>query len=123
MKKVTLSTIAIILSVFFSSCGINGAYVFNHNDNSTQVHLKGKNYKTVDKVSGSAEVSYVLIFGGMKKRQLYQNAYADMMDKSDLMSGSRALINMVTEEHVGGVPPFYYTRTLTVSANVIEFTE
>jgi hypothetical protein len=29
----------------------------------------------------------------------------------------------VTEEHLGGVPPFYYTRTITVSASVIEFTK
>lgn len=56
----------------------------------------------------------------MNKKQLYENAYSDMVKKADL-TGSRALINIVTEEHVGGVPPFYYTRTVTVSAHVIEF--
>jgi hypothetical protein len=66
-------------------------------------------------------VSYVLVFGGVRKKQLFNNAYANMMDNAEL-SGSKALINIVTEEHVGGVPPFFFKRTVTVSANVIEFT-
>ena len=76
----------------------------------------------VGKASGTAEVSYVLIFGGLNKRRLFQDAYSAMVDEANL-TGSKALINMVTEEHVGGVPPFYTTRTLTVSANVVEFTD
>ncbi len=94
----------------------------NLNQNATQVELSGNNYQTVERVSGSAEVEYILFIGGMNRSQLYSNAYADMLSKADLMTNSRALVNVVTEEHIAGVPPFYFKRTITVSAHVIEFT-
>lgn len=121
MKKLTFSSIAIALLLSFTSCGVNSALVLNSNQNSTQVHLSSSNYQIVDKVSGSADVSYVLIFGGLNKTKLYENAYTKMVNSADL-SGSKALVNIMTEEHLGGFPPFYYTRTITVSAHVIEFT-
>ena len=113
---------AIVLLLFLSSCGINNAVILNQNQNATQVHLTTNNYKVVEKVTGSAEIEYILLIGGMNYKQLYANAYADMVNKTNLMSGSRALINIVTEDHIGGVPPFYFKRTITVSAHVIEFT-
>ncbi len=96
--------------------------ISSYNLNNTQVQLGSNNFKFVEHISGSADVSYVLIFGGLSEKQLFDNAYAAMMKKADLANGSRAITNVVTEEHVGGVPPFYYTRTVTVSGNVIEFT-
>lgn len=121
MKKLSISLVAIALLVFLNSCGINGALVVNHNQNATQVHLTSNNFKVADKVSGSADVTYVLIFGGMNRKELYKNAYDKMVNSANLLAGSKALINVITEEHVGGVPPFYYKRTITVSANVVEF--
>lgn len=108
--------------VFFSSCGVNGALVLNQNQNATQVHMSSNNFKVVDKVSGTSSVKYICLIGGLRKKQLYENAYAEMMNKANLLNGSKAVVNVVTEEHVGGVPPFYLKRTITVSANVIEFT-
>lgn len=122
MKKLQFYLIAITLSAFISSCGVGIAYTSNQNQNSTQVHLSQNNFEVVGKASGNSEVSYVLIFGGMNKKQLYEKAYSEMVKAADL-SGSKALVNIVTEEHVGGLPPFYYTRTITVSAHIIEFTE
>ena len=118
--KVINAMLAILLIVSFSSCGINAAYVFNLNQNSTQVVLASDNYEVVDRVAGSSEVAYIFSIGGMNKRQLYENAYADMVQKAEL-NGSKALVNIVTEEHVAGFPPFYVRRTVTTSANVIEF--
>lgn len=121
MKKLSISVFTLILLFAMTSCGINNAFVVNTNQNSTQVRLSQANFQVVGKTTGSADVSYVLIFGGMKKKQLYAQAYAHMVAQADL-SGAKALTNVVTEEHIGGVPPFYYTRTITVSASVIEFT-
>ena len=121
MKKLSLSLVSITLLVVFNSCGINGALVVNHNQNATQVHLTSNNFKVVDKVSGTADVAYVLVFGGMNRKELYKNAYDKMVNSANLLAGSKALINVITEEHIGGVPPFYYKRTITVSANVVEF--
>jgi hypothetical protein len=122
MKQLTTSLLAVILLLSLNSCGVSNAFVFNTNQNSTQVSLSQANYKVIGKATGSSDVSYVFIFGGARKKQLFGNAYARMVENANLSSGSKALINIVTEEHVGGVPPFYYTRTVTVSANVIEFT-
>ncbi len=123
-KRNVLTLIGIALGIsVLTSCGLGLATVQNQNQNSTQVHLSESNYKIVNRVKGSSEVSYVLIFGGKDKLQLYQDAHASMVEEADLGSGSRALVNLSTEEHIGGWPPFHYTRTITVSAHVIEFTD
>lgn len=122
MKKTFLSMLG-ATAVLLSSCGVNTALISNHNLNSTQVQLGSNNFRVTDKVSGNADVTYVLIFGGLNKKRLYENAYSEMMDRANLKGSPRAVTNVVTEEHVGGVPPFYYKRTVTVSGNVIEFTK
>ncbi len=128
MKSTSLLQKAVIVSVIslaalFSSCGVNTALILNHNQNNTQVQLAGTNYKVLNKVSGTSEVTYICAIGGLCKSQLYQNAYSDMMDKANLIGGSKAMINVITEEHVKMITPFYIKRTITVSGYVIEFTK
>lgn len=119
MKRTSFYLIA--LALLLTSCGAGSALILNQNLNTTHVHLGSDNYKIVGNAMGTCEVEYILLIGGLNQRQIYQNAYSDMVSKAHLESGSRALINVVTEEHIGGVPPFYFKRTITVSANVIEF--
>jgi hypothetical protein len=123
MKKIGNYSVLLLLTAFLSSCGVGAALVTNHNQNATEIHLTGNNFKVIDQVSGSSEVSYVLAIGGMNKRQLYQNAYATMLKKANLLNGSKAIINVMTEEHVSGFAPFFVRRTITVSAQVVEFTK
>ena len=122
MKKISIYSIFLLFTALLSSCGVSTALVTNHNQNATEVHLSGNNFKVIDQVSGSSETSYVLGFGGMNKRQLYENAYATMLKKANLLNGSKAIINVLTEEHYSGFAPFYLSRTITVSAQVVEFT-
>lgn len=118
----TIKPIIVLASIIlFTSCGINSSLILNHNQTSTQVHLSSNNFKVIDKISGNAQVEYIFGIGGLRKKQLYENAYSDMLSKANLLNSSKAIINIVTEEHFGGVPPFYYKRTVTVTANVIEF--
>jgi hypothetical protein len=121
MKAIISYSTFILFALFFTSCGVNNAMLLNTNQNVTQVNLSSNNFKVVDKIRGSAEVKYILLIGGITHKQLYANAYAAMLEKANLVSGSKAIVNVVTEEHFGGVPPFYFVRTVTVSANVIEF--
>ena len=121
MKKNNHYQLLFLFAFMFTACGVNNAVLLNTNQNVTQVNLSSNNYKVVDKISGSAEVEYVLLIGGMRYKQLYANAYAAMMEKANMVGSSKAIVNLVTEEHFGGVPPFYIIRTVTVSANVIEF--
>jgi hypothetical protein len=123
MKKVSKVIMGLVLIVGLGSCGVNNAWILNQNQNTTQVHLGSNNFEVVGQVKGTAQVNYVLIFGGKNKTQLYYEAYNAMTEKAKLTSGSRTLTNILTEEHVGGFPPFAFKRTLTVSANVIQFTE
>ena len=123
-----MKTTAAFLSILLimgsaSSCGVNYAVTGNYNVNNTQVQLASDNFRVVDNLSGSASVSYIFLIGGLSEHQLYENAYADMMKKADMKSGSRAIANVVTEEQVAGFVPIYFTRTVTVSANLIEFTK
>ena len=121
MKK-SISTIAVmIMMVVISSCGAGRAIMRNQNQSSTQVHLKEDNFKVVSSVSGSAEAKYWVLIGGRKRQQMYNEAYAEMMKSAALIDGPRALVNLLTEEHVGGVPPFFLKRTITVSGHVVEF--
>jgi hypothetical protein len=122
MRKIGIYSLLFSLTAFLISCGVGTALVTNHNQNATEVHLNGNNFKVIDQVSGSSEDSYVLAIGGMKKRQLYQNAYSAMMNKANLQNGSKAIINVMTEEHISGFAPFFVRRTITVSAQVVEFT-
>ena len=121
MTKTMKLMMGLVLIAGLTSCGVNKAMIFNQNQNATQVHLKSNNFKVVGKAKGTSDVDYVLIFGGANKKNLYDAAYADMLEQANLDAGPRAVVNVLTEEQVGGVPPFYYTRTVTVTANVIEF--
>ncbi len=123
MKKIEIYSVLLLLVALLSSCGVNTALVTNHNQNATEVHLSGNNFKVIDQVSGSSELSYVLAIGGMNKRQIYENAYSTMMKKANLLNGSKAIINVITEEHFSGLAPFFVRRTITVSAQVVEFTK
>jgi PBP1b-binding outer membrane lipoprotein LpoB len=122
MKKIGIYSMLLLLAAFISSCGVGVALTTNHNQNATEVHLGQNNFKVIDQVSGSSEASYVLAIGGMNKRQLYENAYSMMLKKANLLNGSKAIINVMTEEHFSGFVPFFFRRTITVSAQVVEFT-
>jgi hypothetical protein len=112
----------IALPLLLASCGINQAIVLNQNQNSTQVQLTQDNFRNVGNVSGTANVKYILLFGGAKRRNLFGDAYSAMIASAELAKGPRAVVNVVTEEHIGGLPPIFFRRTLTVSGTVVEFT-
>ena len=121
MKKLLSMTMIAAAVSILSSCGVSHSIILNNNQNSTQVQLSQSNYKVISRVTGTASVPYILMIGGINRKQLFDNAYSDMMNKAGISGGSKAIINVITEEHLGGVPPFYYKRTVTVSCNVIEF--
>lgn len=123
MKKIGIYCVLLLLVTSLSSCGIGTTLVTNHNQNATEVHLSENNFKVIDQISGSSEASYIFAIGAMNKRRLYENAYSKMMQKANLLNGSKAIINIITEEHFSGFAPFFVRRTITVSAQVVEFTK
>lgn len=120
MKNLSLLFIAAI-ALLLSACGVNYATIANQNHNITQVQFNSNNFKVVDRVVGTADVTYIVAIGGLKKKQLYEKAYSDMIAKANLINSSKAIINVVTEEHAMFITPYFIRRTITVSANVVEF--
>ena len=103
--KNKLLVLVLLFTVLIYSCGINNVLVLNHNWNNSVIQLGSNNFKVANSVNGNAEVSYV-IFGGLNKKLLYENANSAMLSKANLQNTSRAIIHVVAEEHIGGTSPF-----------------
>ena len=117
MKKIILFGALALLA----SCGVSSGLTGNLNNHTTQVVLSKNNFKVVEHVTGEATNSYFLFFGGSKKA-LIEEARARMLKNANLLGTSRAVINETVEEHtltfvIGTI------YTITVSADVIEFTK
>jgi len=123
MKKTTIIIALCILAVSLNSCGINMALFTNKNSNVTHVELSKKNFKVLERVTGTASATYYFNVGGMKNKDLINMATADMEAKANLTGTSKALINTTIDVHKGGICMLYNKITVTVSAQVIEFTE
>jgi hypothetical protein len=123
MKTLFKSTLMLLgITLVLTSCGINLALFNCKSPTITTVNLESNNYKVIGRVSGTSTMTYYLGVGGMKNTQIVENATNDMLAKANLNEGSRALVNQVVDIHKGGIPFFYSKITVTVSANVIEFT-
>ena len=109
-----------------SSCGTYGNMTSNQNQNQTSVVLSEANYKYVGNVSGEVSQIYVLGFGGLRRSALRNNAVDQMMKKAsqnnpELMTGSKAVINVSVHESVKMITPLFVKRTITAHGTVIEF--
>jgi hypothetical protein len=96
MKSLKTISAAITIALFclsLSSFEVSSAIIQNTNQNATQIQLASNNSKVVDKVNGSATANYACMIGGLKKKQLYENAYFDMINKANLLNNS-ALLSM-----------------------------
>ena len=119
MRKIVLFSALALLLV---SCGVTRELSHNVNNHTTQVVLAKNNFKVVEHVNGEASNQYFLLIIGGGKRALVEKARAKMLQNANLVGSSRAVINETIESHwiFIGVGIQY---TVTVSADVIEFTE
>ena len=103
-----------------TSCAVSEHLSANRNVMQTNVELSKKNFQVIGAVKGSATVIRVFGIGGLSKKAIRMNAYAEMVKNANL-SGSQALINVNTEVKQRGVPPFYWETIVTTHGQVIEF--
>ena len=120
VKRITV--IALFSAMFLASCAGHRGLTSNVNNHSTEVVLSKKNFKVIKSVSGTASVTYVLGIGGLSKSALIAEARAEMLKQAELQGSARAIINE-TVEVKGSSFPFVGKKLVTVSAQVIEFTE
>ncbi len=123
MKTLKIVAIFFLTMTLLSGCGIHTALVGNLNSNVTNVELSKKNFKVLERISGTSSATYILGIGGMSEKALIEKAKANMLEKIDLIGGSKAIVNVTVEEHVAFYFIFQCVRTVTVSAHLIEFTE
>lgn len=120
LQKITI--IAILGAMFLTSCAAHNGLTSNSNNHSTEVVLSKKNFKVLKSVSGDASVTYVLGIGGLSKKALIAEARVKMLKQAELEGSAKAIINE-TVEIKGSYFPFVGKKLVTVSAQVIEFTE
>ncbi len=114
-----LATIICALAAFMSGCSVSTGNMGHTTD--TQVHLSEANFRVVKTVTG--EATQRRVFGlGPSRADLVGRAKRDMIDQANLEEGSRALINMTTDSSRRTVL-IYGSRTIYVTAEVIEFTD
>lgn len=120
IQKTTV--VALLGAMFLASCAGHHGLTSNVNSHSTEVVLSKKNFKVVKSVSGEANVTYILGIGGLSKKALIAEARAQMLKQADLEGRAKAIINETVDVKVSGFP-FVGKKLVTVSAQVIEFTE
>ena len=85
----------------------------------TQVELSKNNYKVIGSVTGEAQATYW--FGiGPSQQNLVDQARRDMIKKANLTGGSKAVINVTSDEKANFFI-FWHKKTVYVSGEVIEF--
>ena len=109
--------------MMFSSCvATHNGLTSNINSNTTEVVLSKNNYVILGRVQEQASGFSVLGFGG-SFRPLIARAKANMFARADIQSTSCAFINEVVEVNNKSFFGIVNAKTVTVSANIIEFIE
>lgn len=120
MKRIFI--ILIGLTLLFSSCAIHHGLTTNANLHTTEVVLSEKNFKVLKSVQGESEAMYVFGLGGLRKEALIAEARANMLSGSDIVGGSKAIINETVEIKITSFVIVTLYK-VTVSGHVIEFLE
>lgn len=123
MKSLKIAITLLLVAFLFHGCGIHTALMGNLTGNMTNVELSKKNFKVIERISGTSDATYIMGIGGLSHKALIEKARADMLKGTDLTGNARAVVNVTVEEHLASYLIFYVKRTVTVSAHVVEFTE
>ena len=113
---------ALVGTMSLTSCAGHYGLTSNVNNHATEVVLSKKNFKVIKTVQGDASVTYILGIGGLSKKALIAEAKTEMLKEANLEGSAKAIINE-TVEVKGSSFPFFGKKLVTVSAQVIEFTE
>ena len=118
MKKLLVMGAVILGTLSLSSCGMTTTT--SNNITETKVVLQEKNFKVVGQAYGEAKATYILGFGGLRKRALRANAI-DEMSRNANLTGAQTLTNVTTHTSMKMITPLYIQITCDATANIIEF--
>ena len=117
MKSVLLGCVGIGLCSLLMGCSTAGGYVGHAI--CTEVQLNQANYEVLRSVTGAAEASYFLGIGP-SEQDLLGSARRDMIEKAQLIGGSKAVINVTTDIKYKWFWIWHHVKVY-VSGEVIEF--
>ncbi|GAB2611405.1 DUF6567 family protein [Belliella aquatica] len=123
MKKIRQLGFGLVTIFLLNSCGLHTTHVGNINGNMTNVELSKKNFQVVERVSGTSTATYIFGIGGLSNKALIEKAKSKMLQKADIVGGSKAIVNLTTESHLSDIFPFYFRWTVTISGHIVEFVE
>lgn len=121
--KTFFNLTAIVLTLFLTGCGMSTSMVGNVSNTVTTVELSKKNFKVLEKVTGTSTNTYIFGIGGLSNRSLVEKAKNQMMGNADLTNGSKTVINITYDTHMSLVYPIFFRKEVTASGFVVEFTE
>lgn len=121
MKKNLFVAFSLIAMIHLTSCGISNPMSYNLNNHNTEVNLSRNNFKVIKTVTATDKATYFFGFGGTVKKALYANCRARIVQDAGLEGSAKALVNETVETHFSNMV-FITTITITVSAQVVEFT-
>lgn len=122
LKLKNICFLLVGITFLFSSCAIHNGLITNSNNHETQVVLAKKNFKLVKNVKGEAKATYIFGIGGLARQAMVEEAKSKMLRKADMVGSSKAIINETVElKH--SLFPFFRKYEITVSGQVVEFTE
>jgi len=111
-----------ITIMLLSSCASHYINLKNQYNHTTEVVLSRNNFTVIKTVQGEAQASYVFGFGGLKKQAIIGLAREKMLQQADLEGKSRTVANEIIDVK-SSIFPFVTKTKVTISAQVIEFTE
>lgn len=112
----------VAISASTTGCGVSNPMTSSRNVTQTNVDLSQKNYKVTKTAEGKQGSTYILGIGGLSKKAVKNNSYAEMVKNANL-TGSQAIINPTTEIKQRGLFPIYWKVEANTFGQVVEFTE
>ena len=88
----------------------------------TKVVLGGNNFKVVRTNVQGFDSGVRVFFGIFGASPTFGQAMANLRQQADIANSSRALINLTEDVKRVWLPPFYTSKTIILTADVVEFT-
>lgn len=119
MKRLIM-TVVVVLSTMLVGCGHSFYPTDNHNVATTNVNIGEGNFHVVGMAEGTARATYVFGIGGLSRKAVKSNAYAEMVQNADLQ-GSQMIVNATIETKTRGFAPFVVKHEVKYHGLIIEF--
>lgn len=116
MKRLIIFVYCLIIAVFFTACAINNSMLI-----APSASINKSNFKIVKNVIGTSKSSYILGIGGLNQNGLINEAKLQLYENAKLKN-NQLIGNVTLDEKITYIfTPIYYSKTVIMTADIIEF--